>query len=261
MTRPAIQKEPDEQITILEWNAAVKDATGLDAPSWGTTVMDAATMGVMARRLGLRGQAYLKPGAGGRTYIIIKHWAGSRPHLPGTRYLATNPKVSSFILTNRQAGMSALKSTRILVVAYVAINVVEELMSDRIVMSRLFGRLGVDVAKVAIAAGIGWLAGVAAGVLFAPALAPVAVAFVVGLAVGWGLDKIDERYRLTEKTIALLQRAETGIRATVHDLQLRAQTAMADVVDSARDAVVDAAERELRAAIDRLLRRYRPPLL
>ena len=262
MTRPVhVGKEPDEQITILEWNQAVKNATGLDVPSWGTTFLDAATMAVMVRRLGVRGEAYLKHGANGRTYVIIKHRAGSRPQLPGTRYLSTNPKVSGFVLTNRQAAAGALKSVRILAVAYVAIHVVEEIMSDRIVMSRLFGRLGMDLAKVALSAGVGWLAGVAAGALFAPAIAPVAVAFVVGLAVGWALDQIDDRYKLTDRTIALLQRGEDRVRSLANDLQRRAQDAVVEVVDSAVDAIVDAAERELRAAIERLLQRYRVPFL
>ena len=161
----------------------------------------------MVRALGLQGQAYIKQ-TGGEQYLILKGNPGARPGLPGTRYLMSNPKVATFVIGAKRIAESAARTATITVIAYCGWRVVEELLRDQSSMARLLGTVGMDLAKVALSAGLGFLAGAALGSVTMLAVAPFVVAVAVGLIAGVALDRIDRELGLTEQVVEALERAQ-----------------------------------------------------
>ena len=180
------------------------------------------------RLLGVLGQAYVKVARNGRRYIIFKGPAGVRPLLAGTRYSAENPTVACFVVGTRDILMDAAKATRVAVIAFVAIDVMKECLSDQFSLASLGVSVASDVAQATLAAG----AGIVAGVLASAAAAPVVLTFIIvvgaGFVAGMRLSTLDQEFQLTERARArlmamekdagsLLYRVEHGAAAAGHE--------------------------------------------
>lgn len=148
--------------------------------------------------LGVLGRAYIKIDKKGRKYIIFKGAAGKRPNLQGTRYARENPRVSAFVVGTKEIIEDATKATKIAIIAYVAIDVVQELLADRFSLASLGVRILSDVLQAVAAAA----AGAAIGVIVTTIGVPTVIAFALAVAVGFGvgvlLTDLDNRYQLTE---------------------------------------------------------------
>ena len=164
------------------------------------------------RIFGMLGQAYIKV-VKGRKYIIFKGYAGLRPQINGVRYLTTNPKVSMFVVGTREIVKDAAKATKIAVFFYVGLDVIAEFQQDHFSLARLGIKVSSDVLKAMAAAAAGAVAGVILAVAGAPFV--IAFAFVVGisLAVGMGLEWLDQKYHLTDRAVKRMMGYEAQIIA------------------------------------------------
>jgi hypothetical protein len=192
-------------IYVIEVNNEIAKASGLDLTSLAASGLDSAEAVRVIKTIGLTGRGYLKK-SNGKLYLILKGNPGARPVLTGTRYLAANPMVAKLVVSARTLGASAARATGVSVVAYAGLRVVEHLLAENDPsMIRLFGNIGSDVLKFAVAAGAGYLAGLAVGALTTVIAGPLIAALIVGVGVSILLDRADRKYSLTETMIRAIE--------------------------------------------------------
>ncbi|MBP0484990.1 hypothetical protein [Sagittula salina] len=200
-------------LVILEINSALAEATGIDLTGAVSAMNDAKTIEKVTRELGLAGRGYIKQ-VNGKAYFILKGNPGLRPTLQGTRYLATNPKITQLIVSPKTMAAGAAKATGIAIIAYCALHVVEYVLADEDrSLARLLGTVGADVIKFGVAAAAGWLAGAIVGSATTVVAGPLIAAFVVGVTVGIVLDRVDRAYGLTELLVRGIEQVGDGLMA------------------------------------------------
>jgi hypothetical protein len=91
--------------TLIDADNSLKAATRktLDLSGVIPLLRDAASGVQLLRELGLNGRYYTKE-INGRTYVILRGYAGLRKVLSASRYLTTNPKVIAYGLTQVARG-------------------------------------------------------------------------------------------------------------------------------------------------------------
>lgn len=193
---------------VVEVSDELAAATGVDLVSASAAAIDSAGVVAMVKELGLSGRAYIK-NVNGKAYLILKGAPGQRAVLKGTRYLASNPKVSHIAISSKALARSAAKMNILAVVAYAGLRVVEALLKDGedVNLVALLGTIASDVIKFSISAAAGFLAGAAIGAITTVAAGPMIAAVLVGLAAGIVLDRLDRHFGLTEKLIKALEAA------------------------------------------------------
>lgn len=188
--------------------------------SWRTPVKSAVTGGkIVADHMLPMAEVYAAFGTlgakvryksyAGKTYVMI---SGSKRHiaaLKGTKYVASNAKLTAIGLgKGAKAGLS--KAGIVGVVAISAIHVMDFLMDDEVTLAHLIGNLGTDLAKYFAAKKAGALAlGAAKGAIIAKgvtvaALGPIGVAVVAGVGVAMGLAYINKKFGISDWVVDVL---------------------------------------------------------
>jgi hypothetical protein len=167
-------------------------------------IMDAATLSLVCKDLGLTGKAMPKV-INGRQYIAFSGYSGLRTIFPGTLYSVNHRKIVTMAI-GALGIKKMVKSGGILTICLtVPLTILELFLKDQATLSAIAGTLATDILKIGASALIGAIAGLAAGAITTVAIVPIAVAIGVGTYVGHKLDKQDERYGITEKLITALE--------------------------------------------------------
>ncbi|WP_220718595.1 hypothetical protein [Agarivorans litoreus] len=195
-------KEFYEQAIKSQIVSGTRTAAGLTA-----TGNDLVTLTKLIRDLGFSGKVYEKV-VNGKIYIIFKGRPGQRHIFTAARYLSTNTKVVDMAVGKAAIKSSARAGARLTFILTVPIIILEHLLKDQFLLSELVADLAVSLVKVGISAIVGAIAATAVGTVTTLAAAPLAIAIFVGLLVGWGLDKLDSKYGVTQKLAALLREIE-----------------------------------------------------
>ncbi len=185
----------------------------IDCVTLAQTLKDTSRAVLQIRLLGLWGDAYVKV-TRGVEYLIVKGFVGLR-RLQLTRALRTNPKVAMFVVGTKEIVEDAGKGIKVAVFAYVAIDVLEEILQDHWSLARLIGNVASHIGQAAISTAIGAAAGVVLTTLGAPIVLTFVVIVGTTFAVGWTLAYLDSRYGLTKKAISLMMEWENQIKDDV----------------------------------------------
>lgn len=198
------------------------------------------------------GRVYFKR-YGGKAHIILKGNARLRTILTGTRYGVRNAKIVSMGLGRVGVVKSAAGGTVITMVFMTAYNIVDYFIRDEATLGQLIGSIAVDLVKAAVAGAVGAAVGAAAvGVFFVGtfAVGPLVVGVVAGIAAGYLLDKLDERYQITKRVQALVAKGLARLEAIVEEsrqsLLRGAANAAGALFDEVVDFAVDTAMGEIR---------------
>lgn len=196
-------------LTIIELTDQVLDKLSLDEVERLALLDDAATLARIVSELGIDGQVYPKT-VNGRTYLIIKGYAGKRATITGTRYLITNPKIAHISVTPKQIVRGALKISIFQIVAYTAWNAIDAIfVQEDQQLATFLGKTTTDALKVAASASVAAIASMATAAAMGVsvlAVGPLIIGVVVAVAAGAVLDSIDTKYKLTERLIAATDR-------------------------------------------------------
>ncbi len=234
----------DHEVWIMpfEWfndtNEQAKKRLNSDLLALTQTAQSGLKLGRQIKLLGVMGDAYIKTGKNGKDYIIFKGYARVRPNLAGTRYLAENPKVACFVVGSKDILMDAGKATRVAVVAFVAIDIMRECLSDHFSLARLGVNVASDISQAMLATGVGIAAGaIAVGVLGAPAVLTFAIVVGVGFLTGMAISAIDSKLGLTERARARMMALENDPNSLIYKFEHGAATAGQKVATLTHEAV------------------------
>lgn len=152
----------------------------------------------------------------GRDYVIFKGVVSSRDIFTSSKYLANDAKVMQFAIGGRGVFASAIESGVWTIVAVACWDTVKYLLTGgdgtdflaELTSNAIKGAIGMAATAyvAALIAGTG-------GVVVLPIVAGV----VVGVAVGFGLNYIDDRLGLTEALKAKLNEVEAAMAAYYDD--------------------------------------------
>lgn len=229
------------------------------AASYFSTTGDLRLLYRLGRDLDPLTSFYVKE-YGGKLHIVLEGNARLKTVLTGTKYGVANGKVVIMGLGYLGAVESIRGGGILTAVLVSAVDAMTEVLSDSPSLIHLIGTLAVDVAKVAIstAASLGAVSLLyGAGVVGASlALGPLAVAIIVGLAVGVILDYLDDHYKLKERFTTMLGDVAAAAAKKINE----AHEAVDQQVDAAKegllDAAADAAGALLSAIVDEIGRRF-----
>ena len=192
-------------VYVIEISDELAKATGLDLNSSVAATVDSVAAVKVVQQLGMKGSAYIST-RNGTKYLILRGYPGKRPHLPGTRYLKSNPKVAHITTGAKDFLRAAGRITGIALVAYTGLRIAQELMvHDEVNLARLFGTVASDLAKFAASAGAGALAGIALGAVVTGIAGPMIFAITVSIGVSIVLDRVDRHFGITDSLIAELE--------------------------------------------------------
>lgn len=160
-------------------------------------------------------KAYIKY-YGGKPHIIFKGFAGQRNIFTGVKYSATNPKIVQMGIGKIGATNVAKQGGVLSIVIMSGYRITDYVLRDSATLSQLIGGLATDIAKIGVSTGAAILAAKGAGVLFGSAvIGPLVAVVVVGFAISEVLNILDEKYRITEKVIQLVEEAELNLKESI----------------------------------------------
>ena len=163
----------------------------------------------------IKGLKFYIKDMGGKTYVILKGFAGLRETLKGTRYLLNNPQVAAFAVTAKDivSWSSIVNGTKITILISSAFTLIDYFATKEgkadftDIMVNLLTGIGKALigywTGALVTAGIVALAGsaivttIAGGVVILPALVVFAIGATVSIGVGILLNSKDDKYGFT----------------------------------------------------------------
>ncbi|MGD9216150.1 MAG: hypothetical protein PVJ84_15130 [Desulfobacteraceae bacterium] len=166
---------------------------------------DTITLARVAKDLGIHGKAIPKV-IKGRQYIAFSGYPGTRQIFTGTLYSARNAKIINMAIGAMGITKMATKGGIITTGLTVPLSVYECYLTDRSAWYELTGSVGADLLKVGIASLIGMTGGIlATGGYSFYVCPPIGSVILISVGVGFALEYLDLKYKLTEKLIAHLK--------------------------------------------------------
>lgn len=175
--------------------------------SYIPTAMDINTVTKIARDIGALGRVHEKT-IKGKRYIIFKGRAGLRSIFTGTKYLESNAKVVDMAIGKSALRNSIRSGARLTIFLTVPLIILQHILKDEILLTDLVADLAVSMVKVGISSIVAAIAATAIGSLTTVAAAPLVIAIFVGVAVGYTLNSIDDRFSITDKLDQVLREIE-----------------------------------------------------
>src|SRR5262252_673529 len=122
---------------FLRINEFLKSHLDADVVALAQLIASSTKSAQQIRLLGIMGRAYIKISKTGKKLIVFKGYAGLRPNLQGTAYAASNPKVAAFVVGTKDIVEDAAKATKIAIIAFVAIDIIQEFQEDSFSLASL----------------------------------------------------------------------------------------------------------------------------
>jgi len=195
--------------TLIDTDSFLKTESlkALDLSGVIPLLRDARSGAELLRELGLKGGYFTKE-INGRTYVILRGYAGLRKVLSASRYLPTNPKVIAYGLTRAAAAVEGALSVIITIVVLVPMEIIRYLMGEQ-TLSQVFGNVltGVMVAALASAASFSVLAIGTMATVTAPAWLVIGGMIIVGLGVSLILNQLADAFNVSGFIAMALDRA------------------------------------------------------
>jgi hypothetical protein len=237
---------------FFEYAEELKKRTDTDIVALVQGAQGAYKAVVQIRLLGVLGKAYVKV-VQGKHYIVFKGPPGLRPNLLGTRYLRANPKVAMFVVGTREIIKDTAEGFKVAVIAYVALDVMQEILQDHFSLARLGVKVASDISQALISAGVGAVAGVVATTLGAPVVVAFVIVVAVGFVAGMYLTHLDQKYHLTDKAVERMMELEREAKAGLAELGGRIEDRIDDEIRRGVNAAISTAGRYAADRLQRLI--------
>jgi hypothetical protein len=167
-------------------------------------ILDAGTLALVCKDLGIAGRAIPKV-IKGRQYIAFSGYPGLRTMFPGTIYSTNNRKIITMAIG--ALGIKNMVKTGGILTIYITVplTILEAFLQDHSTCYELVGNIASDLIKIGIASVMGAIAGIAIGGFTTLAIVPIGLAIIISIGTGIELNRLDDKYQLTEKLSAALE--------------------------------------------------------
>lgn len=124
---------------------------------------------------------------------------------PGTIYSTNNRKIITMAIG--ALGIKNMVKTGGILTIYITVplTILEAFLQDYSTCYELVGNIASDLIKIGIASVMGAIAGIAIGGFTTLAIVPIGLAIIISIGTGIELNRLDDKYQLTEKLSAALE--------------------------------------------------------
>lgn len=190
------------------WVYITQSAPGEIAVNYGLGIKDAITTTMLITNLKLyqiNSSVYVNKK--GTELIKLTGYAGIRKILNAPVYALKNPKVVRLGIGKFGVQRTIVRGTIITFFFALAFRSFDLLMNDSTSLSMFIGSLATDVVKIGITSAVSWGAG-ALMTMTPIVIGPLVVIVLVGLGVSYSLNVLDERFKITDKVVELIESAQ-----------------------------------------------------
>lgn len=222
--------------------------------NWGVPsalgAYDAYNVAKLLRDIGGFGTKVRISSHNGREYLILTGYPGLRTKLRGTRYGIRNAQLIDLGVGKYGIRGSSIIGFKLSCYVAVGVEILEWIFNDEAVMSDLFAGVGVELIKAGIASAVGYAAALAAGAFFTAAAAPAIAGAIIVLAIGIGLNVIDNHYGIKNSVKASMRYAidhiqhiqEKITRISANDLRNYAEETISNIASEIADELYNEAK-------------------
>lgn len=191
------------------WVAITQSAPGQIIVNYGTNIKDVVTTSIIISQLGNFGiTATIYVNHKGTELIKLSGYPGIRKILNAPVFAAKNPNIVDFGIGKYGLRNSIASGARLTFYVAAAFRTVDFIMNDETSLSMFIGSLATDIVKIGVVSAVSWGAG-AAVVTFTPFVSgPLIIVVAVGLVTAWWLGTLDNKFGITDKAVAYLERSQ-----------------------------------------------------
>lgn len=217
----------------------------------GLGAWDAYNINRMLSKIGGLGTKARISTKNGKQYVILTGYPGLRKALKGTRYGIRNAELIDIGIGKYGVRGSSIKGFKLSCYFAVGIEIAEYIFNDKAVLSDLFAGVGVELIKAGIASAIGYAASLALGAVVTTAALPVIIGAVFVLAIGIGLNVLDNKYNIKNSVKSGMRYAlentselhEKMTKITYHNLKKNSEDVASSIVHGLIDTATDEAKK------------------
>ena len=242
------------------WVEVTQSDMGQVLVNYGVNGKDVVTTSMIIEKLGsfgIRATVYINHK--GTELIKLTGYPGIRKVLKAPVFSLKNPKVVDLGIGKYGLGKSIVEGARLTFYVASAYRTLDFILNDETHLAQFIGSLATDIVKIGISSTISWAMG-SAVVAYVPFVsAPLVVVVGFGLLTAWGLNKLDEKFGITDKVVTYIEAAQQEVVEKAREIEqgvwdLGAMYADR-MLDKGRDVIVSEIKGYLRDAIDKIIPR------
>lgn len=189
------------------WVAITESDPGQIVVNYGTNIKDVVTASMLINQLGsfsIKATAYVN--RNGTELIKISGYPGVRKILNAPVFAAKNPKIVDLGIGKYGLAKSVVEGARLTFYVAAAYRTLDFILNDERSLADFIGSLATDVMKIGIVSVVTFVVG---SVVVTPLIAfNLVVVIGVGFFAAWGLNKLDQKFGVTDKVVEYIDAAQ-----------------------------------------------------
>lgn len=202
------------------WVETTQSDVGQVLINYGVSGKDVVTTSMIIAKLGgfgIMATTYINNK--GTELIKLSGYPGIRKVLNAPVFAIKNPKVVDLGIGKYGVEKSIVEGARLTFYVAAAYRTIDFILNDETSLTYFLGSLATDAVKIGIVSAVSWGAG-AFAVAYIPFIsAPLVIVVGCGFLAAWGLNKLDEKYGLTNKMVAYIEAAQQEFVAKAIEIE------------------------------------------
>ena len=246
--------------TKTAWVEMTQSGIGQVMVNYGVNGKDVVTTSMILVKLGdlgIRATVYINHI--GTELIKLTGHPGIRKILNAPVFRLDNTKVVDLGIGKYGLAKSIIEGARLTFYVAAAYRTLDYILNDETSLAKFIGSLATDVVKLGIASVISWGAG-SLVIAYVPFVAvPLVVVVGFGLFAAWGLNKLDDKFGITDQVVAYLEAAQQEFVEKAREVEkgiLDLGSMYADkMLETGREVIVSEIKRYVRNSIEKVIPR------
>ncbi|MDH0356834.1 PAAR domain-containing protein, partial [Morganella sp. GD04133] len=223
----------------------------------GKDVVTTSMILVKLGDLGIRATVYINHI--GTELIKFTGYPGIRKILNAPVFRLDNTRVVDLGIGKYGLTKSIIEGARLTFYVAAAYRTLDYILNDETSLAKFIGSLSTDIVKLGIASVISWGVGSLA-IAYVPFVAvPLVVVVGFGLFAAWGLNKLDDKFGVTDQVVAYLEAAQQEFVEKAREVEkgiLDLGSMYADkMLETGREVIVSEIKRYVRDSIEKVIPR------
>ncbi len=246
--------------TKTAWVEMTQSGIGQVMVNYGVNGKDVVTTSMILVKLGdlgIRATVYINHI--GTELIKLTGYPGIRKILNAPVFRLDNTRVVDLGIGKYGLAKSIIEGARLTFYVAAAYRTLDYILNDETSLAKFIGSLSTDIVKLGIASVISWGVGSLA-IAYVPFVAvPLVVVVGFGLFAAWGLNKLDDKFGVTDQVVAYLEAAQQEFVEKAREVEkgiLDLGSMYADkMLETGREVIVSEIKRYVRDSIEKVIPR------
>lgn len=198
--------------TKSNWVEATESDLGTILINYGLNGKDVVTTSMLIAQLKtLNIKASVVMGKQGKRLIKFTGYKSVSKLINTHTYMLDNPKIIQMGIGEYGVVNSVVNGLKLSIYVSAAYRFLDFWLNDETSLTETFGRLGVDIAKIALGSAVTAAITAGSASLIGVVTVPLVVTVVVGFGAAVALNALDEKYGVTDYVVDMIERAEQDV--------------------------------------------------